>query len=673
MKQLGAVPLTSDVLAKAQIGLWAFELDEGDDPRMYADETMCRLLGVTGNESPNEIYHAWYDNIDPHHFDEVAAAVEKMISGVHAEVQYPWHHPTEGTTIVRCGGVRNPAYEKGIRIEGCHQNVTDVVHYQRKTEEQQKVCILNAIVSDFSSVYSVNLKTRVCTTLMIGERNAENVKKLLSRALCLADVLDIYVQEWVHPADRSRLRNLLDFNALKKELSHRQRLSVQFRSLTGQESYRYLELIVAKTEAMDAEAENVLLIFCDVDDRVREEVRRQKDLENALQAAQAASEAKSNFLFNLSHDIRTPMNALIGFTDMAKKNIDDRGKLSECLGKVSYASEQLLGIINDLLDMSRIENYQVELDLQPVLPQTAMTELVGFITPIAQKYGVKLVVEREDELSDNTPLWVDKVRAIRILMNILTNAIKYSHRGGTVHFLSKSVPSKQSGFQHWTFVVTDEGIGMSEGFQKHIFEAFSRERNSTLSQIQGTGLGLAITKGLVDLMDGKIQVESAPGKGTKVTLDFEFRIAQDGMKSVDENPLACMASLKGKHVLLVEDNELNREIAKELLEESGLIVGEAADGTEAIEAVQDMLAKKGTKSIDFILMDIQMPVMNGYKATSEILNLPGFKELNIPIIALSANASVDDRQRSLSYGMKAHVAKPIKSRELFETLLSCMN
>ena len=382
-----------------------------------------------------------------------------------------------------------------------------------------------------------------------------------------------------------------------------------------------------------------------------------------LEKAELANKAKSAFLFNMSHDIRTPLNAMIGFTDMAVKNIEDKQKALDCLDKSKLASEHLLSLINDVLDMSRIESGKVELDLNPVDLNENGEDYLPILNSLAEKKNVEFKFLRHD-IQDRY-VYVDYLRLNQVLMNVVSNAVKYTPSGGLVSLDISQIPSERSGYGMYQFVVKDTGIGMSAEYQTHLFDEFSRERTSTVSKQQGTGLGLAITKRIVDMMEGSIDVESAVGKGSTFTIRIPLRL-QENPNDVDQVRFAYFEqepiSFVGFKVLVVEDNALNLEISKDILETAGVVVESAEDGSIAVERLKE----KGPDYYDCILMDIQMPVMDGFEATRKIRQM--FPDKRIPIIALSANAFDEDRRKSFEAGMDGHLAKPIVIAQLEGTL-----
>ena len=389
-------------------------------------------------------------------------------------------------------------------------------------------------------------------------------------------------------------------------------------------------------------------------ERLRVEEEQRASLEEAKEKAEAANRSKTSFLFNMSHDIRTPMNAIVGFTNMAIKNIDDKEKVLDSLQKTQKSSELLLSLINDILEMSRIESGKKELVIENGNMMNAFSHIDAIMMELAKAKDVDLSFEIKDVRDPY--ILVDRTRFNRVFLNLGTNAIKYTKSGGWVKLSACQLEREEGSTRYYQFTVADNGMGMSEEFQKHMFEEFSREVNTTTSGIQGTGLGLSVTKAFVDVMGGTIQCESKLNEGTTFTvvLPMDVREATTDELSRESGSVGVEERLKGKRVLLVEDNELNREIATDILQdEAGLIVITAEDGTVAV----DTMRKMGSEYVDFILMDIQMPYMNGYDATKAIRAM--YPNSHIPIIALSANAFAEDRQKSLAAGMDDHIEKPI--------------
>lgn len=414
---------------------------------------------------------------------------------------------------------------------------------------------------------------------------------------------------------------------------------------------------------IDREMANTLALSARISEQNKLLEEQQRSLAKALNLAQASNRAKTTFLFNMSHDVRTPMNAILGFTDLARNHIDDTKRVADCLDKISAAGDSLLSLINDVLSMSRIEAGVVTIQEAEIDLHTCVEQLATIVQESAKNKNIRFSYSCSVE---HSRVFADVNHLNQVLLNILSNSVTYTPDGGSVVWTVTEEESGKADCSTFTFIIEDTGVGMSKEFLHHIFEEFSRERNSTLSGVQGTGLGMSIVKKLVDLMNGKISIASELGKGTTVTLSFDFHYAGEIALS-PAAPDAATKNIVGNRVLLVEDNELNREIAQEILADAGLIVESAENGSVAVDKVR----AAGEGYYDAVLMDIQMPVMNGYDAARTIRAYPAFRHL--PIIALSANAFEEDRRLSLDAGMNAHLAKPINVRELLMVLSDVMN
>ena len=383
--------------------------------------------------------------------------------------------------------------------------------------------------------------------------------------------------------------------------------------------------------------------------------------------SQEASEAKTRFLFNMSHDIRTPMNAIMGFTELLNRNLDDQEKARGYLRKIQNASSLLLTIINQVLEMARIESGTVTLKLEA----TDLSALFHSVNTVFEADIQKKNIQySEDAHVPHKFAYCDKTKLEEIYLNIVSNAIKYTPDGHAIRVEIHELPSEDKKKACYRFTCEDSGIGMSADYLPHIFDEFSREHTTTENKVVGTGLGLPIVKSLIEQMGGTIQVESTQGVGTKFTVDLTLTLAsrEEVYSSPEALAEAEHAKLRGRRILLAEDNDLNAEIAIELLGEKGLLIERAADGEECCT----MLAQAPEGYYDLILMDIQMPRMNGYEAAAKIRGMADAKKAGIPIIAMTANAFAEDRQAALDTGMNAHVAKPIDMAVLLPTLLRCL-
>ena len=376
-------------------------------------------------------------------------------------------------------------------------------------------------------------------------------------------------------------------------------------------------------------------------------------LQVAVEKAESANNAKSTFLFNMSHDIRTPMNAIIGYANLASRHIDDPERLKRYMNNIQLCGQNLLSLLNDVLDLARIENNKTEMEyVISDIGADFETWVMMFVNQAEEK---KQTINKTKHLL-YPYVYMDVSHVSEIFINIISNAIKYTNTGGVINCDISQAPGKKNGWCDVIITVKDNGIGMSEQFLKHIFEPFERERNSTISRIEGSGIGMGIVKRLVELMDGSVDVQSKIGEGSAFTVTIPCKIAsKEESTAKRDKGTHDKASLVGARILVVEDNDINAEIATELLEEEGCIIERACNGVECF----DMLEKADDSHYAMILMDIQMPVMNGYDATTKIRRMKNQSKAQIPIIAMTANAFTEDKQMALDVGMNDHVSKPI--------------
>ena len=385
-------------------------------------------------------------------------------------------------------------------------------------------------------------------------------------------------------------------------------------------------------------------------------------LQVAVENAESANHAKSTFLFNMSHDIRTPMNAIIGYADLASRHLDDPAKLEKYMENIQVCGQNLLMLLNNVLDLARIENDKTEMEYSVSDVEKDFRNCVAMFRNQADSKGQTLTVTTHLLYPY---VYADIPHLTEICTNLVSNAVKYTGAGGTIRCNVTQKPGEKEGWCDTVVTVADNGIGMSQEFQKHIFEPFERERTSTVSKVEGSGIGMGIVKKLVGLMSGTVEVESRIGVGSTFTVTIPCRIAsEDKTQAKRETNPSDQKCLCGTRILLTEDNDLNAEIATELLQEEGCTVDRAKDGVECV----DMLEKAANGTYQLILMDIQMPVMNGYDAARKIRGLDDPQKANIPIIAMTANAFTEDRQVALDAGMNDHIAKPINMNVLVPTL-----
>ena len=664
---------------------------------------------------------------------------------------------------------------------------------QEEENERHQMELIHALSIDYRLVCYFDLEAG--TGKLLRTDDSHMFDGIFDRKLSYAESMELYIQKFVCEEDREMLRQVFSVDRIKEVLSEENQYHVNYRIIEdGNTEYYQIKVVRAGARK---ENSGIVLGIRSVDEEIRSEMEQRGLLKDALMQANRASKAKSVFLSNMSHDIRTPMNAIVGFTSLAINNLDNRERMEEYLKKIRTSGNHLLSLINDVLDMSRIESGKIHLEEK----LCKLPEILHGICNIVQADVHAKQLELQIDTLDirNEEIYCDKLRLNQVLLNLLSNAIKYTGAGGVVNMRITESAVAPDGYANYEFSIKDNGIGMSEEFVKHIFEPFEREENSTINKIQGTGLGMAITKNIVDMMNGCIEVESEQGVGSRFTVTFTFRthakvreeqdipelkncralvvdddfntcdsvsymLGQIGLRAewtlsgkeavlrtrqanmrkdgyhvyvvdwllpdmngievtrrirqeMGENvpvivltaydwadiedeakeagvtafcskPLfmselrECLWSIVGTgtadeeekqkeevqfkagRILLAEDNELNQEIAVEILGGAGFTTEVAENGRVAV----DMLKESGPGYYQLVLMDVQMPVMNGYEAVTEIRRLEDKRLASIPVIAMTANAFEEDKQEALRSGMDGHIAKPINVEILFNTL-----
>lgn len=686
-------------------------------------------------------------------------------------------------------GLRWLRFEVNRGIDDDHAAVSfmDVSEERETRIKLEQMNIVKALSRDFTEIAQINL---VNNTSIAFKSRGEMIDYDNRIARKYDETWSDFIEKYVYPEDRKVLREKVSASALERALKEEDSLVIPFRVvLDGEILHCQTKYVVA-----DGDRRYLIMGIRNADAEVKAEAEKRKILQDALAAAEHANRAKTTFLNNMSHDIRTPMNAIIGFTALAATHIDNKKQVADYLGKISVSSEHLLSLINDVLDMSRIESGKVKIEERDVHLPDVLHDLKTIIQSSVHAKQLDLFIDAVDVVHED--IICDKLRLNQILLNLISNAVKFTKPGGTLSVRVVEKAGAPNGYASYVFQVKDSGIGMSKEFQKHIFEAFTREQTSTVSGIQGTGLGMAITKNIVDMMGGTISVESEIGKGSEFTVCLQFRIGgspvhcdqiyrlaglyalvadddfntcasvtrmlekiglhaewttsgkeavlrtqlakenghefsayiidwimpdMNGIETVrriraiigESRPIIILTAydwteieeearaagvtafcskplfmselrdallghiemkenepeisdeiFEGKKILLVEDNELNQEIAATILEEKGFVVDVAEDGTVAVEKMEAASADQ----YDLILMDIQMPRMDGYEATRRIRSIRDKTKANIQIYAMTANAFEEDRQKALDAGLNGHIAKPINIGELMQIL-----
>ena len=496
-----------------------------------------------------------------------------------------------------------------------------------------------------------------------AQANAGSSQSNVPLACSYDDYLNRYLAPMINAGDEDKhaLLDALRAKRVESELAKHEPYSVPVAlSLDGEVRYKRFDFYV-----VDQQAEFFILLQSDTTDARREEMERNELLAQALSEARLASQSKSTFLSNISHDIRTPMNAIVGYTEFAKRS-DDSAQMREYLEKIDSSSKYMLALLNDVLEMSRIESGKSELDLTRASLPAIMDDVYGLFESQMAEKGIAYSVD-SSQVRDGCVI-CDKTRLNRVLLNLVSNAYKFTPVGGSVQVQLVQLDSTREGYGSYELHVKDTGIGMSEEFAHKIFDAFERERSATDSGIAGTGLGMAITRNIVDMMGGTIDLVSEQGRGTEFTVALEFELQTSTLDGNQPSrpcePQYEPVDFTGLRALLVEDQAVNREIAIMILEDLGFEVDETEDGAQAL--VQ--LANFEAGHYDVVITDIQMPVMDGYELARSIRKLDDAELARTPIIAMSANAFQEDVKTSREAGMDAHVAKPIDIDNLSRTL-----
>ena len=553
-----------------------------------------------------------------------------------------------------------------VQVYTTFRNIRE--EYELKSSHQRALRELSRYREDmnrFLSAVSCGIiqYTRESKQLIYINEFALNILGYHSKEEVLADGFNGIVST-VDPDDAKAIRQLIDEKLINDGDKVTYEYSVHHRDGRPLVCYGTAQLI--QREGAEPIIQRSVIDITEHRLQMAEREAKQRHLvEDALARAEHANRAKTAFLNSMSHDIRTPMNAIIGYTTLAISHLDEKEKVADYLQKIQSSSDHLLALINDVLDMSRIEAGRVHLQET----EESLPELMNDLRELLQNEIIKkqLHFTYETKNIQDQGIYCDQLRLNQILLNCLTNSIKYTPTYGTVSLTVAQIPCESYEHATYEFRIKDNGIGMSPEFAKHIFEPFTRENTSTVSGIQGTGLGMTITKNLVSMMGGDITVVSEKGVGTEFIIELTFLktdAASTSADNADQQTAELPTDLNGIRILLAEDNELNMEIAKELLTEAGAQVDTVDDGSLAVEAVRTAT----TGQYDIVLMDIQMPIMDGYTATGAIRALKGNPNASLPILAMTANAFNEDKWRAKEAGMNGHLSKPFNIADVIRTI-----
>lgn len=537
----------------------------------------------------------------------------------------------------------------------------------RHREAQKKADIIRTLSGMFFATYYADLEQNTFQSVT----QLQEVEKALEGKVDYVTGLRTYAEKFVHPDDRKEYMRVLSIENLRKTLSKKNPyVTFAYRKLPGDmnmrpEEYGWIRSTAVMSQAdASGRARSIVYAAQDVTESKRKEMREQQALQAACEAADQANASKQEFLSCMSHNIRTPMNGIMGMIKIAADNVDNQEKVKNCLDKASLSSLQLLSTLNEVMDISQIKSGGFLLDISAFNLSELMQDIVSSIIPGIREKSLNLeVYPMQVQHGD---VYGDWQRLQQMFMNILGNSVKYTPSGGTLEISVVERESRERGCRTYDFIFSDNGIGMKEEFIRHIFEPFSRAEDPAVSQIDGIGLGMSIAQNIARMMGGAISVESAPGQGTTFTVTLILRLQNpsEHCDSTSVQEKIPKIDFRGCRILLVEDNELNQEIAMELIGEIGAMVECASDGRKGLQRFAEM--PEGY--YDMILMDIQMPVMNGFEATRAIRKLPRADSSEIPIIALSANVTSDDIAASRESGMNEHIAKPLDIPQLMERM-----
>lgn len=533
-----------------------------------------------------------------------------------------------------------------------------------KKRLEEDVSAIGGLASEYNQLMVVDLETGLFDAYVNGKRASEEFLSFAGQTDPLFyEGFATTMKFLCHPDDLEQMMKFADRSYIEECLKDRKRFSTKFRCLDLERKYIWADFILIKFDAINEAPTRISVGYVNTDAEVAAENARQAQLKDALEKAEAANIAKTNFLNNMSHDIRTPMNAVLGYARLMEKEVNNPLVMADYLKKIRFSGEYLLAIINNVLDLASIDSGKIRLDEGFMDTLDASNSFDAIIEGELKRKKIKISASGDIK---HRYVFADSAKLRQIMVNLVSNAVKYTGEGGEIKLDFRELPCDREGYGTYVTTVSDNGIGMSKEFQEKIFDSFSRERNTTACGISGTGLGMSIVKKLVDLMGGTIEMESELGKGTtfRITNVHKFVDSPEEYLKDMTGQNEEHVDFKGKRILLAEDNELNAEIAKAILEDLGFEVDHVEDGVECV----DTYTKSVLGHYNLILMDIQMPNMDGYKATRVIRNMENRLKANIPIYAMTANAFEEDRKKAHEAGMDGHLSKPIDVNLLVKCL-----
>lgn len=643
-------------------GFFIYRADEAEEI-IYANKALLRIFNCrTIEEFRSHTGNSFRGIVHPEDLDAVEESIWEQISQDHHHLDYVEYR------IIQKGGqirwIEDYGHFIHTRTSGdiFYVFAGDATEKKRRLEAQhtQRLEVIEGLSVDFESILYADLTMNEILPYRLSSRVIHMFEKLFSISAYDHFISD-YVKTWVHPEDRDMLFQSMQPACIHERLSGNNSFYVNYRTVDGSE-IQYLQLRVARVG--DTGCSRIVLGSRRMDDEILHEIEQKKIFEDAWNQARLANITKSTFLSNMSHDMRTPLNAITGYTTLARNHITDHTKVLDYLKKIDASGDHLLRLVNHILELSRMESGAIEV----VESENHLTDIVEKlkknILPRARSKDITFSASLSSVIHD--AVYCDSEKIVQILIYLSGNAVKYTENGGKVLLTITEEAEPATEYAVYRFAVEDNGIGIDAKHLKNIFEPFERVSNTTFCGVFGTGLGLTLARNLVEMMNGEITVRSTPGVGSVFTVTLRLRTRNEQKITYEGAQEAVTALLQRRKILLVDDNELNLEIEAELFQDIGISVDTAENGQAAVNRVAE--APPGTYAL--VLMDIQMPVMDGYDAARMIRKLPDPMRAGTPIIALSANAFDEDRRRSMESGMNAHMAKPLDMTALLDLIAS---
>ena len=649
-------------------GFFVYRADEKEEI-LYANDVVADIFGCKSQDELKELTgNSFSGMIYPEDLEAVEKSINEQVHKSERRLDYVEYRIRRKNGEIRWVddyGRLVHTEEFGDVYYVFIRDITEI-HLQRE-ENKRKAEVIEGLSADYITLYLMDLESG---KMQPYHSYSSHFAKIASEIYGPDESIEwekippVFAERYVIKEDRDIFLDGINPQRIRERLLREKAYTVNYRSKVDDEEMQYAQMSIVQVNNSE-HGYNAVIGFREITEQVlsaQKELADRLSMEAELHKEKQANEIKTAFLFNISHDIRTPMNAIKGFTDLALMHIDETDKLREYLNKVDESNRYMLSLIDDLLEMSSIDYGKVEIKEKSCKLKEAIKAALDMLQTRMDEKGLTLE-SRLDLTEDN--VYLDEARFQRIMGNLLENAVKFTPDGGRITVSAGRRQVSDSGYARYEISVRDTGIGMSDEFMKRIFHPFEREESATISGQTGTGLGLSITKKLIDLMGGSISVESRKGQGSVFTIGLPLRLAGDKQPVQKEASVPKAEDSSRKHrILLVEDIEINRALAENILNEAGFMVESVADGSDAVEAVRDH--EKGY--YDLILMDIQMPVMNGYEATRRIRGMDRADAKTIPIIALSANAREEDKKESMESGMDSHIAKPFDISHLVNTI-----